>query len=405
MSPLDTEDAVRRGVQALVHARHEGLWRGFPTLAGTSDEWVSGFVVTHLAALGRSALGRSALERADVEALDEVRATLSTRQRVEGGWGFGPQVPPDADSTAWVLSALRDSLPTADVDRALDALDAHRVDEGYATYRAGSGIEEFVRAGPGGTPGWTAPHPDVTAAVLLASMPLGRPAPGARVDPPHGDPLRGGDDDLHTADPAETSLRRLVGSADGTGLVPAYWWRGLLYTTALVLRLLDEQDAAGPPAWEAAALEGLARLQTPTGGYRLGSDAYDDAFQTALALECWCRLARRGGPDRRDEVARALIAQQGADGGWVGGYVLRLPAPDVTDPRLVGSWRRGAGGGNAFVPDPGGVFATSSAVHALDLYSRPPGDRSGRRVVEPAGTRHGLHERLVPASAPGVAAS
>ena len=404
---LDAAEAVRRGAQALECARRGGLWQGFPTLAGMSDEWVSGFVLTHLAPT----------EASDVDA-DAARSLLARRQRETGGWGFGPAVPADADSTAWSLMALRDTLPGADVARALDALELHRVGDAYATYRPGAGIEDFIGARAGGAPGWTSPHPDVTAAVLLATQPLitgqvPRPSEAsASSDRADDDAVSGSPEPTSPAVPAaarfETSLRWLVACADATGLVPSYWWRGMLYASALTLRLLEQAGRRAPEAWERAAVEGLVRLQTPSGGYRLGSDPDHDAFTTALALECWCRLAHLDDDGRRDRVADALLTMQDAGGAWSGGYVLRLPAPDVTDPARVSGWRRGAGGGNAFVPDPGGVFATAVAVHSLDLWSRPAagpgGEPGGRGVVDPAQPTRGADETLVHAGPPETAA-
>ena len=57
-------------------------------------------------------------------------------------------------------------------------------------------------------------------------------------------------------------------------------------------------------------------------------------------------------------------------GAWRGDYVLRIPAPDVTDPRRVPEWSRATGGGNSFVMDRDGLFATTMACHALALNDR-----------------------------------
>ena len=57
--------------------------------------------------------------------------------------------------------------------------------------------------------------------------------------------------------------------------------------------------------------------------------------------------------------------------------MLRIPAPDVKDPNRVSGWRRGTGGGNSFVMDEDGVFAT-----ALALYALTPRAAVRRRVVK-----------------------
>jgi hypothetical protein len=60
-----------------------------------------------------------------------------------------------------------------------------------------------------------------------------------------------------------------------------------------------------------------------------------------------------------------LLRQQLADGSWAGDYVMRIPAPDVLEPRHVASWSPGNGGGNSYVPDLRGVFASTLSCYAL----------------------------------------
>lgn len=340
--------------------RDDHLWHGFPTLAGRSDHWVSGFVATHLADSGLAV------------DLEPTVAALLARQASDGGWGFGGPVPADADSTAWCLSAVAASAPSDDVARARAALQAHRVGDGFATYRGDSGIVEFVGRSPEGAAGWLHAHPDVTAAVLLAGV-----------------PERGSPDE-------DAVLRHLLGESNATGLIPSYWWRGMLYASTLTLRALRTRGRRSTATWEDAAAEGLAGLQRPDGGYALGAEPSSAAFLTALGLEAWCHLGYLDPGDRRDRAAEALLRMQRDDGGWPGDFVLRIPSPAVTEPRLVPRWDRGTGGGNSFVPDVDGLFATSAAVYALNLWAAGPREADGGAVVvEPAEPAANLHEVLV----------
>lgn len=363
MSPHDVTQAIEAAGGYLGEVRRDGVWRGFPTRAGSSDQWVTGFVATHVAA-----------SSAAVD-LAETTAALLERELPGGGWGYGGEVPADADSTAWCLSAVVDQAPQDVVDRAKAVLADHRVGAGYATYRADSGIAEFVGAAPSGAAGWTGAHPDVTAAVVLAGV----PAPG--------------DED------EEEVLRRLIGSATATGLVPSYWWRGMLYATALTLRALAARGRRAAPAWEQAAAEGLTRLQRAHGGYALGASPIGDPFTTALALEAWCRLPHLDHERRRDRAAEALLLTQSPDGRWLGDHVLRIPAPGVRDPRLVGVWARDTGGGNSFVRDVGGVFATAAAAHSLGLWRQDAAPPAGQ-VLEPSDAEPGVGEVVV--ARPGI---
>ena len=358
MSRGAVEPARLAAADYLDRARRDGLWRGFPTLAGTSELWVSGFVATHLA-------------RADapIDLAPTVEALLS-RRGPDGGWSYGAAVPTDADSTAWCLSAVSDQIPDEESSRAREVLKAHSVDDSFATYRADSGIGDFVGSPPTGVLGWTGPHPDVAAAVLLAGV----PEPGT----PDEDRVLG----------------RLVGSANATGLIPSYWWRGMLYASALTLRALRARDCQPPDDWQEAAAEGLAGLQREDGGYTLGTDRVSDPFTTAHGLQAWCHLRHPNAGAQAQRAAEALLAMQRDDGSWRGDLVLRIPAPAVVEPRLVARWNRETGGGNSYVPDIDGVFATAAALHALSRWSSGDDTLHGR-VIEPARPARGDHEVLV----------
>lgn len=327
--------AVVAAVSYLDRMRRGGLWNGFPTLAGSSDLWVSGYSAAQLAELSAVKLDLS----------DTVEALLAARQS-DGGWSFGRDVPTDADSTAWCITAVRAIDPTARLSDAQSVLADHRRGHGYATYRSDSGIASFVGYKPERIGGWTSPHPDVTAAVVLA-----------------GPPEWGSADE-------DVVLAQLISEVTATGLIPSYWWRGNLYGTAIALRALQSRGRRLPADREAAIARGLKRMQLDDGGYGLGSATSCDPFTTALALEAWCRIPHLDSSGLRHRAAEALLASQLPTGGWLGDFVLRIPCPDVLDPRLVSSWSRGTGGGNSFVPDVDGIFATATAAYALDLWMR-----------------------------------
>jgi len=330
--------AVRRGIHRLEALAPAGQWAGFPTLAGCSDVWVTAFTVAHLKTLGPRA-----------RCLERARRFLARQQQASGGWGYGGTgVPADADSTAWCLGALGRSPALTRRRRATAAafLDAHRLDRGFRTYLPDSGIHRFIQAQPDvSIAGWTSVHDDVTAAVLAANTPP-RDARDSRI-----------------------LLGRLVGSQTAAGLIPAYWWRSPWYTLVLTLRALRVHRWRPTRQFVRLALEALDGKRLAHGGYGLGADPSLDPFTTALALEAYLHLA--GATQRSvSTVATALLGAQRPDGGWEGGFVLRIPAPGVVDPSSVSGWRPGAGGGNAFVKDDNGIFATVLACHALELYRR-----------------------------------
>ncbi len=325
--------ALARGQEALAARRATDHWSGFPTLAGRSSVWVTAFVTAHLAGSG-----------APRESLRDARAWLVGQRYPGGGWGYGGEVPADADSTAWSLIALRGSamLDRRALREASVFLAAHQRESGTATYLDDGRIRGYIQAPASlSMAGWTGTHCDVTAAALLAGS------------PPRGTPA------------ARATLARLLSHQSGAGLWEAYWWRGPWYTTALVLRALDRAGVQPPERVARRILGALGREMLADGGFGLGASMQSDAFTTALALECHCRLASLGGIEARERTAAALLALQGPDGAWPGAPVLRIPAPDVLEPRHVSSWSLGSGGGNSFVIDEGGLFATALACFAL----------------------------------------
>ncbi len=329
-------EALERGLVWLEANAEGDHWVGFPTLAGRSDTWVTGFVVAHLAPLAP----RSPL-------VARARRFLAGGCRAGGGWAYNPEVPADADSTAWCLAALARSRclpPTARREAQTFLLRHHDID-GVRTFLPDSSIREYIRAAPGlATTGWTSPHPDVTAAALLSGA-------FARAR-------------------ARRALQSIAATQDRAGVLPAYWWRPPYYTAALTLRVFTRFRWRPPQSM----IDGIAwlveRKQLEHGGYGLGARLDLDALSTALALECHAHLGRHGARERLRAAALGLVATQGPDGGWRGDLVLRIPAPDVVDPREVANWSHDTGGGNSFVPDRDGVFATTLACHALALYAR-----------------------------------
>lgn len=331
------DQAIRAGLGHLRRAQRGDHWRGFTTLAGESDVWVTAFIVAHLQTVaGRPPLGAA-------------KAYLRAKCGGGGMWSYGGAVPPDADSTAWSLMALSGArdLPAANRRHALHALWQQRIGDGVATYAADGAIGAFIDAGAEvSLVGWTSPHPDVTAAAVLASTARSR-----------AEPLPW---------PVENALAGLIARQSAAGFFDAYWWRGPHYTTALVLRALSACRRRLQPERAQRVLRALDREQLADGGFGLGASQRMDPFTTAMALESLTHLAYLGGAPLRRGAVQALLDAQGDTGAWLGEYILRIPEPGVVDPRSVAVWTRDGGGGNSYVRDRDGLFATTLACHALE---------------------------------------
>ncbi len=347
---IQVENAIKEGLKYLWSLNNMGSWQGFPTMAGTSDIWVTGFVLAHISSLSQR-----------TPAMDKAYEFLLSSQHSVGGWSYSRCVPPDADSTAWCLVALANfsSVKEEVLRKATSFLWEHYSGKGLATYMPSSGIQQFI-----GAPsedylvGWYDSHPDVSMAAVLADL-------------------------QHIQVPAV--LRWVTSRQSSEGFFDAYWWRGPYYTTALLLRALSLSKRSLTRSTKTALAAGLKKKQLANGAYGIGPTTTPDIFNTALALECLVHIDLETIEEAREACGHALLKAQNEDGSWAGGHILRLPAPNVTDPGTVPSWNNPDGGGNSFVEDKAGLFATAMACHALALWrektlvsQRTPDSKNGQ---------------------------
>lgn len=323
--------AIEKGIGYLLSCNSNGKWKGFPTLAGESDIWVTGFVLSHIAAFCQQ-----------TTIIREAEKFLLQSQHADGGWSYSSQVPSDADSTAWCLQALQPSNDFTEPDKetATTFLWSHFTNGGVSTYRVDSGIREFISA-PADEfiAGWTSPHPDVSIAAALADT---------------------------QNDKAAEIINWLIQQQTSKGFINSYWWLGPHYTTALFLRAASKIKYPVSNELAGQIVESLVREQLPDGGFALGSSSMMNPFTTALALESFLHTANMGRENERVNCANALLHAQRENGSWAGDYILRIPAPYVTDPNEVASWNNAGGGGNSLIEDKDGLFATAMSCYALN---------------------------------------
>jgi hypothetical protein len=327
------DHAIEKGIKHLLSLTVNGRWRGFPTLAGESDIWVTGFVLAHISRLCEQ-----------MNAISDSQNFLLTSRHPAGGWSYSSPVPPDADSTAWCLMALQscNKLTGSALENAKAFLWSHFTGSGVSTYRTDSGIREFISA-PADEfiSGWTSPHPDVSIATALADL-KNEKVPGI--------------------------INWLIEQQTNEGFINSYWWRGPYYTTTLLLRVLSLYKNRLPEDRAKLIAAALVREQLADGGFGLDSSASPNPFTTALALESFTHLVYLGHHRERINCGNALLQLQQKNGGWAGDYILRIPAPYVMDPNQVSSWNNADGGGNSLIEDNEGLFATAMACYALACW-------------------------------------
>jgi len=300
----------------------DGSWSDFWIPSGSSSEWVTAYVAASLAI------------SPDAACRDAARAAwqyLVGVQHDDGGWGYGPTVPSDGDSTAWALILAqrigeRRAVPAL---RAFAFLADLRRCGGVATYGDARAIRRYVGAHDSADfSGWLKPHACVTAAA-------------AQVEQLNAE-LR---NDL-------LATQRPDGSWQG------YWWSEPAYATALsVVALTPPRSKRERVAVAGATL--WARR-------RIARDVDASAFASALLLTIFAR----GSHNEREfqRCAAMLESARAPSGRWRGSARLRVPAPHLSDPESVTAWQRWWGTGcpfNVYSIDQCSIFTTATAHYAL----------------------------------------
>ena len=337
------EAAIAYAIRFLAGARDErGLWGDFETLAGTSVDWVSGYVVVSLGGVPGA-----------WSMCEEAATSLLARQRPSGGWGYHDRIPEDADSTAWVLGALDATLaPPHAVRVASEFLMRHQLATGgFATFRQLAAIGGVI-----GEPdreslrGWGQSHTCVTANVTLALFEHGLPA---------------------TIGTVRAALDYLAGARDADGLWSSYWWNGPAFATYYAARVL-----AATGRWDARELARTARallaIRNPDGAWGDGHPGVADSHAFATAHALLGLLLAEPDPSSDDAAAAAarwLLDTQCEDGSWPTRPILRIPDAHVTDPRRPGERPQRLGTG-IVVADHRRCFTAATVVHALHVYLR-----------------------------------
>jgi hypothetical protein len=299
------EVAVGAAVGWLLGMRNQaGWWRDFFDRARprdadrrvtgyASDEWVTAYVASALAPIGKPE---------PEEAAREGLALLLARRADLAGWGYHALLPADADTTTWVLRLAR-SLADPSSERLAAGRrlveELTRPDGGVATYRPqdAAALAEFLRM-DGSYSGWCAPHTCVTAAAALLGL-----------------------DEAMTA--YLVREQRLDGSWAG------HWWDDDEYATARAVEALSESAAGAEPVDRALAW--CAGRVAPDGAVYSKAHGGPSPFATALVLSA----LRAGGawPIAAERAERWLLDHQLEDGSWEPSARLRVPAPSALDPR------------------------------------------------------------------------
>ncbi|MDA4117333.1 MAG: hypothetical protein OK455_03210 [Thaumarchaeota archaeon] len=318
----------------------DGLWSDFLTLAGESVYWVSGYV-------GYAASRYGSAPQSGW--LKEIGSRILEHQGSEGGWGYGPGVPPDADSTSWCLLFLsRLGIQSQEKrDKALLFLLSHQsqLDGGFKTYAAPRAIGRFMMLDEAVSfDGWASSQMCVTAVAARALVEAGS--------------SRGVDEALGHIRRGQTK----------DGYWNPYWWSERLYSTVNcmeVLKAKGEDDArfSMAQAW-------IAETQLADGGWG-DSKSVSSPFATALAVSGLLLAPRPAFSENvRKKGVEYLLTSQLTDGSWSSHHILRIPHPSMKEPWNQSGWKPDGRAIGAVIRDHRRLYTTATALTALSRFER-----------------------------------
>ena len=319
--------------------RSDGLWSDFLTLAGESIHWVSGYV--------GYALISSANSFAQNTELDGIALKILQQQNPDGGWGYGPGVPSDADSTSWCLRFLSKlkAQDSKSKENALAFLLKHqsKLDGGFRTYANPKEIARFMRIGEDiSFVGWSSSQMCVTAVACQALM-----ENGSRVG-------------------VEEALGFIRKGQTEEGFWNPYWWSGKLYATLHCMQALKQKGDAKDEQSLSKAQHWITSTQLTDGGW---SDALNQEqswpFSTALAIKALLLTLNPKYMEKIADGVRWLIQSQLSDGSWSPNHILRIPYPFMKDPWMQEEWRTDGKAINAAIKDHNRLYTTATALSAL----------------------------------------
>ena len=322
--------SIDRAFEFIINNRNlDGFWSDFLTLAGESVYWVSGYLGFALSRYG----GKRNEER-----LKEIGGNILKHQSENGGWGYGPGVPADADSTSWCLLFLsRIGIQTSESrEKALSFLLKHQspVDGGFRTYAMPSEVGRYMMMNENVSfEGWTSSQMCVTAVAAQALVETGS--------------SRGVNESIDCIRRGQTM----------EGYWNPYWWSEKLYSTVNCMEVLKSLDKENVE-FLTKAHNWIANRQLNDGGWS-NSTKESLPFSTALGIRGLMLIPPQGiSEDKIRNGVEWLITHQLTDGSWDSTHILRIPHPSIKEPWRQTHWKRDGRAINSLIKDHRRLYTT-----------------------------------------------
>lgn len=330
--------ATRYGLAFLIsNLDSNALWHDFKIGFAYSSSWVTAYVGVSLTYF------EDLLIR---QITSEIAHTLWTQRRRSVSWGYNRVVPPDADTTGWVLQFAERIGTWSDhrLQKGYQYLQQHiKGDGSVTTFIDTKNLRRILGATRNDSfVGWcNTAHPSVAA--CLAQL---RGLPGK-----------------------ENILAYLRSCQNESGSWSGYWWEDDEYTTLITATALAKNGTLEDADYVSRAVDwAIARL-APTGYISTQHHPYGSPFATALALQMLV-LSQEFSETQKliQETADWLVKQQRLNGSWQGSATMRIPTPDMINPANQSDWQIAPGGvpGDVVIDDRA-LFTTATAVSALQI--------------------------------------
>jgi squalene cyclase len=321
----------------------DGLWSDFLTLAGESVFWVSGYIGCSLV--------QNCEEHIKGNWLNEVGAKILEHQNVEGGWGYGYDVPSDGDSTSWCLLLLSKLGVKSEKEqgRALSFLLKHQspIDGGFKTYADPRSVGRYMMLDEN-VPfdGWASSQMCVTAVAVQALIANGS--------------TRGVTEALKFIRKGQTTQ----------GFWNPYWWSGQLYATVNCMKALNTEGNKDDLDVLRLAQKWITDTQLPNGSWSDDpTQTIGWPFSTALALSGLMLLPHPDFAANIRKGVRWLLDKQLADGSWTPNHILRIPYPWMKEPWNHISWKTDGKAINSVIRDHRRLYTTATVFSALREFA------------------------------------
>lgn len=325
MVKTDIDTAISKSLDfILTHKNENGAWEDFITHIGKSTSWVTGYILYTI--------------KEFITSKKNFEDTKSYLLNVfeNNGWGYNPTVPPDADSTSFVVLGLDGIVNWKNNmrEKIILFLKNHKVNGGYSTYNNHSGVFKTMNL-PLGFPihGWTQAHNEVTASVMMALQKLDAK--------PNGCP------------------KELLSPQDNRGMWNSYWWTSDLVATEISLEYLKKQNF--PIKNSKKIQQSIRSMQAKDGSIFLNQ--VPSPFNTSLGLKIL--ILQNSDKKSLIKISDWLISNQNNEGSWPSEYILRIPRTDCVNPKSGTPWTFDGLGVNCIIKDQEKLFTTTTILSSL----------------------------------------